>query len=99
VAEGKRILGGVQVEGDEAAAVGFLLERLGLGELRGEVVIGDAAFAERRVAQRVLDKGCSASQKRDHLRWWQAEVKHGKTQAKGTQRGRKGSHRVELAAG
>jgi hypothetical protein len=57
VAEGKRILGGVQVEGDEAAAVGFLLERLGLSELRGVVVVGDAAFAERGVAQRVLDKG------------------------------------------
>lgn len=33
VAEGKRILGGVQVAGDEAAAVGLLLEQL--GELRG----------------------------------------------------------------
>ncbi|MER3480948.1 MAG: hypothetical protein C4327_10845 [Meiothermus sp.] len=57
VAEGKRILGGVQVEQDEAAEVGRLLEGLGLGELRGVVVIGDAAFAERAVAQRVLDKG------------------------------------------
>jgi hypothetical protein len=48
VAEGQRILGGVQVEGDEAAAVGLLLERLGLGELKGVVVVGDAAFADRR---------------------------------------------------
>lgn len=49
---GKRILGGVQVEQDEAGQVGRLLERLGLGELNGVVVIGDAAFA-----QRVLDQG------------------------------------------
>ena len=57
MAEGKRILGGVQVEQDEAGEVGRLLERLGLGELKGVVVVGDAGFAERAVAQRVLDKG------------------------------------------
>lgn len=52
--ESKRILGGVE---DEAGEVARLPQGLGLDSRVGRGVIGDAAFAERGVAQQVLDKG------------------------------------------
>ena len=55
VAEGKRIL-----EQDEAGQVGRLLERLGLGELNGVVVIGDAAGAGSRGDDLFILKGNQA---------------------------------------
>ena len=57
VTESKRILGSVEVRGDEAGEVTRLLQGLGLDSLVGRVIIGDAAFAERGVAQQVLDTG------------------------------------------
>jgi len=57
IAQTKQVVGSVQVKGDEASQVEQLLEVMGLDSLKGLVVSGDAAFAERPVASTILKKG------------------------------------------
>jgi hypothetical protein len=61
IAQTKQIVGSVRVKGDEASQVEQLLEALGLDSLKGLVVSGDAAFAERPVAASILKKGGTTS--------------------------------------
>lgn len=61
IAQTKQVVGSVQVKGDEASQVEQLLKVLGLDSLKGLVVIGDAAFAERPVVKAILKKGGTIS--------------------------------------
>lgn len=61
IAQTKQVMGSVQVKGDEAREVEQLLEVLGLDSLKGLVVLGDAAFAERPLASTILKKGGTTS--------------------------------------